>query len=109
MFFVLSQAWDKEKIMTSHEELNLRFSNSVLQCSTTKPQRLYDERGPLQSSYIGSASMRFFFSPHSVLLIPNVSVPPCRPTLRVEGETAGVPTDVSGGVIFIVVCHVSAS
>ena len=60
MFFVLSQAWDKEKIMTSHEELNLRFSNSVLQCSTTKPQRLYDEQGPLQSSYIGSASMFFF-------------------------------------------------
>ena len=93
--------------MTSHEELNLRFSNSVLQCSTTKPQRLYDEQGPLQSSYIGSASM--FFSPHSVLLIPNVSIPPCRPTLRVAGETAGVPTDVSGSVIFIVVCHVSAS
>ena len=40
-FFVLSLAWDKEKILNPHEELNLRPSDSVLQCSTTDPQRLY--------------------------------------------------------------------
>ena len=50
MFFVLSQAWDKEKILSPHEESNLRPSDSVLQCSTTEPQRVHGERGPLQSS-----------------------------------------------------------
>lgn len=40
-FFVLSLAWDKEKILNPHEELNLRPSDSALQCSTTDPQRLY--------------------------------------------------------------------
>ena len=40
-FFVLSLAWDKEKILNPHEELNLRPPDSVLQCSTTDPQRLY--------------------------------------------------------------------
>ena len=27
MFFILSQAWDKEKILSPHEELNLRLSD----------------------------------------------------------------------------------
>ena len=49
-FFDLSQAWDKEKILSPHEESNLRPSDSVLQCSTTEPQRVHGERGPLQSS-----------------------------------------------------------
>ena len=51
MFFVLSQAWDKEKIVSPHEESNLRPSDSALWCSTTEPQRLYHEQGLLQSSY----------------------------------------------------------
>ena len=53
MFFTLSWMWDKEKIGSSHEESNLRPSNSALRCSTTGPQRLYGERGPnLRSSCI---------------------------------------------------------
>ena len=40
-FFVLSLAWDKEKILNPHEELNLRPSDSALLRSTTDPQRLY--------------------------------------------------------------------
>ena len=51
MFFVLSRAWDKEKILNPHEESNLRFSDSALRCSTTEPQRLHGERGLLRSSY----------------------------------------------------------
>ena len=51
MFFVLLQAWDKEKIVSPHEELNLWPSDSALWCSTTGPQRLYHEQGLLQSSY----------------------------------------------------------
>ena len=27
MFFILSQAWDKEKILSPHEQLNLRLSD----------------------------------------------------------------------------------
>ena len=45
MFFVLSPAWDKEKILSPHEESNLRLSDSALRCSTTEPQRHYGERG----------------------------------------------------------------
>ena len=30
MFFVLSRAWDKEKILSPHEESNLRPSDSAL-------------------------------------------------------------------------------
>ena len=52
MFLVLSQTWDKEKILSSHEESNLRPLDSALQCSTTEPQRLYGEWGPLQSLYM---------------------------------------------------------
>ena len=40
----------KKKILSPHEESNLRPSDSVLQCSTTEPQRVHGERGPLQSS-----------------------------------------------------------
>ena len=51
-FFVLSRAWDKEKILSpGHEESSLRPSDSALRCSTTKPQRLHSERGLLRSSY----------------------------------------------------------
>ena len=49
IFCVLSRVWDKEKILSPHEESNLRLSDSTLRCSTTEPQRLYGERlyGPL--------------------------------------------------------------
>ena len=49
-FIVLSRAWDKEKILSPHEESNLRRSDSALRCSTTKPQTLCGEQGPLRSS-----------------------------------------------------------
>ena len=51
MFFVLSQMWVKEKILSPHEESNLRCLDTTLQCSTTELQRLYSEQGLLQSSY----------------------------------------------------------
>ena len=35
--------WDKEKILSPHEESKLRLSNSALRCPTTEPQRLYGE------------------------------------------------------------------
>ena len=50
MFFVLSLTWEKEKILSPHEESNLRPSDSAFQCSTTEPQRLHRERGRLRSS-----------------------------------------------------------
>ena len=52
MFFFLSLASDKEKILSPHEELNLKPLDSVLRCSTTELQRLHSEQGPLQSSYM---------------------------------------------------------
>ena len=50
MIFVLSQAWDEANILSPREEWNLRPLDSVLQCSTTEPQRLYGEQDPLPSS-----------------------------------------------------------
>ena len=49
MFFVLSRAWDKENILSPHEESNLRPLNSMLWCPNTEPQGLYGEQGLLQS------------------------------------------------------------
>ena len=43
MFFVLSRAWDREKILSPHEKSNLRPSDFALRCSTTEPQRLHYE------------------------------------------------------------------
>ena len=37
VFFVLSQAWDKEKILSPHEELNLRPLDSMLRCCILPP------------------------------------------------------------------------
>ena len=51
MFIVSSQVWDKKRILSPHEELNLRPSDSALQCFTTEPERLHSEWGILQSSY----------------------------------------------------------
>ena len=39
----------KKKILSPHEESNLRPSDSALRCSTTEPQRLHGERGLLRS------------------------------------------------------------
>ena len=44
VFFVLSRAWDKETILSSHEESNLRLSVSALRCSTTESQRVCGEQ-----------------------------------------------------------------
>ena len=33
----------QRKILSPHEELHLRPSDSLLRCSTTEPQRLYGE------------------------------------------------------------------
>ena len=44
MFFVLSQMWNKEKILSPYEESNLRHSDTTLQCSTAELQRLNSER-----------------------------------------------------------------
>ena len=41
----------KKKILSPHEESNLRPSDSALRCSITEPQRLHGKRGPLRSSY----------------------------------------------------------
>ena len=37
MFFISSQAWNKEQILYPHEESNLRPSDSALQCSISEP------------------------------------------------------------------------
>ena len=42
----------KQKILPSHEELNFRFSDFALRCSTTVLKRLYGEQGFLRSSYM---------------------------------------------------------
>ena len=52
MFLVLSQTWDKEKILSSHGESNLRPLDSALQCSNTEPQRLYGEWGPYMTRVV---------------------------------------------------------
>ena len=44
MFFLLSRIWGKEKILSPHEESNLRPSDSAIQCSTTEPQRLCGDK-----------------------------------------------------------------
>ena len=49
-FFILSGAWDKEKVLSPYEESNLTPLNSALWCSTTELQRLHREQGLLQSS-----------------------------------------------------------
>ena len=51
-FFFLLWVWDKEKILSPYEELNLRPLDSTLWCSTTEPQGIYGEQGPFWSSYM---------------------------------------------------------
>ena len=43
--------------LSPHEESNLRPLDSTLRCSTTEPQRLYSERGPLRNSCMTSFSI----------------------------------------------------
>ena len=50
--FSLITSVGQRKILSSHEETNLRPSDSILRCSTTEPQRLYGEQGPLRSLYM---------------------------------------------------------
>ena len=51
----MSRAWNKENILSPHEESNVRLSDSALRCSSTEPQRLYVERGLCSlSSFYGS-------------------------------------------------------
>ena len=52
MVFVLSRAWDKEKILSTHEESNLRPSDSALRCSTTEPQTLRWARSISNSKFM---------------------------------------------------------
>ena len=51
MFFVLSYACGKEKILSPHVESNLIPLESMLRYSATEPQRLYGEQGSLQSPH----------------------------------------------------------
>ena len=62
MLFVQSRERDKEKILSPHEESNLRPSDSALLCSTTEPQRLHGKRGLLRSSKIYLIIFKIFAS-----------------------------------------------
>ena len=50
MCFCLFTSVGQKKILSPHEESNLRPSDSAHWCSTTEPQRLHGERGQLRSS-----------------------------------------------------------
>ena len=50
--FCLVTSVGHRKVLSPHEEMDLRPSDSELRCSTTKPQKLYGERGLLRSSYV---------------------------------------------------------
>ena len=53
MFFVLSRAWDKEKILSPDKESNLRPSD-LRSDALPLSNRLYGQRGLLRSSYTAS-------------------------------------------------------
>ena len=44
MSFVFSRAWDKETILSPHEESDLRPSDFALRCSSAEPQRVDGEQ-----------------------------------------------------------------
>ena len=48
-FFVLSRAWDKEKILSPQGNRTSDLRIPPLRCSTTEPQRLSGERGPVRN------------------------------------------------------------
>ena len=91
MFFVLSRGWDKEKILSPHEESNLRPSDSAFRYFTTEPQRLYGEQGP-----IGSFSFYVLNMTLSTLLILAV----CRTRVIYElGTGPFSPESLCGSVV----------
>ena len=49
MYFWLVTSAKQRKILSPLEESNLRPSDLTIWCSTTEPQRLYSEQGPLWS------------------------------------------------------------
>ena len=42
VFFVLSRAWDKERILIPHEELNLRPSDSAREVQKIPPEQVLE-------------------------------------------------------------------
>ena len=62
MFFVLSRAWVKEKRLNTHEESNLRPSDSALRCSTAEPQSV-GARNPKVWGWILHEDSEFFLCP----------------------------------------------
>ena len=72
MFFVLSRAWDKEKILSPYEESNVRPSDSALRCSATEPQRLYSDRGLLRSSKTHALHTARISNVDSVLILNRI-------------------------------------
>ena len=50
VFLCFYERGTKKKILSPHEESNLRPTDSAHWCSTTEPQRLHGERGQLRSS-----------------------------------------------------------
>ena len=50
-FRFVTSVGQRKKILSPHEEPNLRPSDSALRCSTTEPQRLHGKRGILRSSW----------------------------------------------------------
>ena len=68
--------WDKEKILSLHEESNHRPSDSALRCSTTEPQRLHGgeaRRGLLRS-------WKFLLYPWALWRYEQIT-PPCDPNM----------------------------
>lgn len=51
VFRLITSVGQRKNFDGSNEESDLRPSDSALQYSTTKPQRLYHERGLFRSSY----------------------------------------------------------
>ena len=54
VFCLVTSIGQRKKILSPDEESNLRPSDSVLQCSTTEPQRLHNEGGLSQIFFIVS-------------------------------------------------------
>ena len=59
MFFVLSRAWDKEKILSPHEESNLRSSHSALR---------YSNHWPTETPRWARSITKFIWHASSILL-----------------------------------------
>ena len=66
MFFIISRAWEKEKILSPHEESNLKPPDSALGCSTTEPQRLRWAQNPKVWGSIPHGDSEVFLFPSFV-------------------------------------------